>query len=241
MKKQIAMMGLLCVTVFQLHAQTAKNGVVIPLVGAEAPSFTAETTKGTLNFPQDFGKNWKILFAHPKDFTPVCSSELLELAQQQDEYAGMGVKIAIISTDILNQHRDWVTALEQINYKDRAPVKINFPLIADPNYLVSNKYGLIHPAASVEANIRAVFIIDPNNKIRAINFYPIQIGRNMDEIQRTVIALQTIDKQSNLVTPANWKPGDHLMVPVLTQSEKDNIGKPGSTVHQVAWFMNFRK
>ncbi len=224
---------------FQMNSQSKK--AVIPLIGADAPSFTAETTNGVLNFPQDYGSSWKILLAHPKDFTPVCSSELLELSQQQDEYAKLGAKIAVVSTDILDQHKTWVKALEEISYKDRAPVKIKFPLIADPHFIVSDKYGLIHPDASVEVNIRAVFIIDPSNKIRAINFYPLQVGRNMDEIKRTLIALETIDKQKNTAAPANWEPGGNLMVPVLTQNEKNNIGKPESDIYQVAWFMNFRK
>lgn len=239
MKKAVLIFCVAVGSVLTLNSQDKK--VSIPLIGATAPSFTAETTTGKLNFPQDFGANWKVLFAHPKDFTPVCSSELLELAQQQDEYAGMGVKVAVISTDILDQHRHWVQALEEIRYKDREPVKIKFPLIADPNFLVSEKYGLIHPQASVDANIRAVFIIDPSNKIRSINFYPLQVGRNMDEIKRTLLALQTIDKKQNVAAPANWKPGEYLLVPVLSESEKTGVGSAGSDIHQVAWFMNFRK
>ncbi|OFY58700.1 MAG: peroxiredoxin, partial [Bacteroidetes bacterium RBG_13_46_8] len=190
--------------------------VRIPLIGDKAPSFTGQSTLGEITFPDNFGKSWKILFAHPKDYTPVCSSELLELAYQQEEYEKLGVKIVVLSTDVLSMHTSWVKALEEIKYKDREPVKIKFPLVADDKLMISNKYGMIHPSASISENIRGVFIIDPNNNIRAINFYPMQVGRNMDEIKRTVIALQTIDASENLFAPANWNPGDKLMIPALS-------------------------
>jgi peroxiredoxin (alkyl hydroperoxide reductase subunit C) len=240
MKKEIAFFILLLVSVLQMNAQDNKS-VRIPLIGDRAPYFTGQSTQGEITFPDDFGKSWKILFAHPKDFTPVCSSELLELAYQQEEYKKLGVKILVLSTDILSQHISWVKALEEIEYKDREPVKINFPLVADDNLVISNKYGMIHPSASIAQNIRGVFIIDPDNIIRAISFYPMQVGRNLDEIKRTVIALQTVDASHFVVTPANWNPGDKLMIPVLSKSESENTGKTGSgsAVDQVAWFMNF--
>jgi peroxiredoxin 2/4 len=240
MKNKIAFIFLLMISVLQLNAQDNKP-VRIPLIGDKAPYFTAQSTQGKITFPDDFGKSWKILFAHPKDFTPVCSSELLELAYQQEDYAKLGVKIIVVSTDILNQHLAWVKSLEEIKYKDREPVKINFPLVADDSLKIANKYGMIHPSASLSENVRGVFIIDPQNRIRSISFYPMQVGRNLDEIKRTIIALQTVDANQKLVAPANWKPGDELMVRVLTQTEKDNLGKPESDINQVAWFMNFKK
>lgn len=240
MSKKILLLGFLIISMIQMNAQDNKN-IRIPLIGDDAPSFRVQSTKGEIVFPRDFGRNWKIIFSHPKDFTPVCSSELLELAHQQQAYKDLGVEIIVLSTDVLSQHQDWVKALEEINYKDRGTVKIKFPLIDDSEYLISNKYGLIHPSVNIAENIRGVFIIDPNNKIRSINFYPMEIGRNMEEIKRTVIALQTVDANDNVATPANWTPGEYLMVPVLTENEKKQLGKPESYIHQVTWFMNFRK
>lgn len=240
MKTKVLVLVMLFMTVIQVHSQEKKI-IRIPLLGEVAPSFKAQSTNGQIAFPEDFGNKWKILFAHPKDFTPVCSSELLELSQQQEDYRNLDAQIVVLSTDIISQHNDWVKALEEIKYKDREPVKIKFPLVADDNLIISNQYGMIDPSSSISQNIRAVFIIDPKNKIRSITFYPKEVGRNMEEIKRTLVALQTIDDQKNLVTPANWIPGDNLMVPVITQAERERIGNADSDIHQVAWFMNFRK
>jgi len=238
MKKEIAIFILFLGFVLPMNAQDNKPNH-IPLIGERAPSFTGQSTQGTISFPYDFGKSWKILFAHPKDFTPVCSSEILELAYQQEEYEKLGVKIIVVSTDILSQHFSWVKALEELRYKDREPVKINFPLVADEKMVISNEYGMIHPYVSIAQNIRGVFIIDPENIIRFICFYPMQVGRNLDEIKRTVIALQTVDASQLVVTPANWKPGDKLMIPVLSKSESETAGETGSAIDEVSWFMRF--
>ena len=238
MKKNFLIAAFLIVAVIQLNAQN--NQKRIPLIGDDAPSFKAKTTLGNINFPKDYGTSWKIIFSHPKDFTPVCSSELLELAQQQTDYDKLGVKILVLSTDLLSQHNDWVRALEEIKYKDRSPVKIKFPLIDDSDYAISHKYGMIHPSVNIAENIRAVFIIDPNNKIRSINFYPMEIGRNTDEIKRTILALQTVDANKNHNAPANWKPGEPLLVSVLTDAERNSVNTPGSDIIQLSWFMNFR-
>jgi len=238
MNKKFAFIILFLGFLLQLNAQDNKP-VHIPLIGEKAPSFTGQSTQGEISFPYDFGKNWKILFAHPKDFTPVCSSEILELAYQQEEYEKLGVKIVVLSTDILSQHFSWVKALEEIRYKDREPVKINFPLVADETMEIANKYGMIHPYVSIAQNIRGVFIIDPENTIRAIFFYPMQVGRNLDEIERTIIALQTVDERQLVVAPANWNPGEKLMIPVLSKSESESAGQTGSGIDQVSWFMRF--
>jgi peroxiredoxin (alkyl hydroperoxide reductase subunit C) len=238
MKKEFIIFLLLMVPLMQMNSQDTKK-VNIPLIGDETPHFRCKSTNGEISFPNDFGDSWKILFSHPRDFTPVCSSELLELAQQQEDYEKLGVKIIVLSTDVLTLHTSWVKALEEVKYKNREPVKIKFPLVADDDFQISNKFGMIHPSVSTAETVRGVFIIDPLNKIRYISFYPMQIGRNLDEIKRIVIALQTIDTNENIVTPANWNPGEKLMIPKLTQTEIDNIGTSGSNVDQVAWFMNF--
>jgi peroxiredoxin 2/4 len=241
MKIRIIIIVLLSFSVSQIWSQE-NNTNRIPLIGENAPAFTAASTNGLITFPDDFGSKWKILFSHPADYTPVCSSEILELAQMQQDFDEMNTKIAIISTDILEKHYSWKKSLESLNYKNRPPVKIEFPLIADNNWTVSKEYGMLHSPSSSTKDVRGVYIIDPANKIRAIFFYPMQVGRNMDEILRTVAALKTADKEE-VLTPANWKPGDDVMMPyVRSADEAENLGT-GQDLdkYKVSWYMLFKK
>ena len=237
MKKFLIPAVLLMFCVSLLSAQESS----IPLIGSKAPSFTAISTNGKIKFPEDYGNSWKIMFSHPKDFTPVCSSEMLELAYAQKSFEEMGVKLLVLSTDLLEQHNSWKAALEEIPYKDREPVTINFPLVADNDLKVSTLYGMIHSQASLSQNIRGVYIISPENTIRAIMFYPNEVGRNIEELKRTVIALQTNYADNSVVTPANWQMGDDVLVPVLSQAEKNNLSSPTSEYYQMSWFMSFKK
>ena len=237
MKKSI----LVSIASVLFFAQMNAQEVTIPQIGVQAPSFTSLSTNGTISFPSDFGNNWKILFSHPKDFTPVCSSEILELAYAQESFKELNTKLVVVSTDIMEQHNSWKAALEEISYQDRDPVKIDFPLVADNDMKVAKLYGMIHSANSVRENIRGVYFIDPDNTIRAIQFYPNEVGRNVDEVQRMLVALQQTRTQKNTVTPANWQPGEDMIVPVLSANEKETIGEPGSDFYQVAWFMTFKK
>jgi peroxiredoxin 2/4 len=211
MLKKSILTGIFVFSLIGLYAQKS-GSTAIPLIGSVAPSFTAQSTKGEVTFPGESVSTWKILFSHPRDFTPVCSSELLELAQKQEEFKKLGVQIFVVSTDALDQHKDWVNSLNTVKYKDRAPVAIDFPLIDDQNKKIATLYGMLHEDASTTRTVRGVFIVDPNDKIRYIGFYPMEVGRNLDEIERTVIALQTADKQ-HVVIPANWKPGDDAFLP----------------------------
>ncbi len=197
----------------------------IPLIGSKAPSFTAESTNGTLTFPEDYGKSWKILFSHPQDFTPVCSSELLELAYMQNQFADLNVKIAIISTDNVARHKEWKAYLEEIDYKGRGQQKIEFPLLDDKTAVASKQYGMVHPVVSTNRDVRGVFIIDSENTIRSINFYPMEVGRNFQEITRVVHALQAT-KQAKVLTPANWEKGDDVMVPFYPYTEEQLASNP---------------
>jgi peroxiredoxin (alkyl hydroperoxide reductase subunit C) len=197
----------------------------IPLIGSEAPSFMANSTSGKMEFPNDFGKSWKILFSHPQDFTPVCSSELLELADLQDEFEKLDVKIAVISTDDVVQHEMWVAHLEEIDYKGRGTKEIEFPLFEDQDKKVSRMYGMLHEPVSTTRDIRGVFVIDPDNVIRSVNFYPLQVGRNMNEFVRLIEALQTTD-EARVITPANWKKGDDVMVPYYPYTKAQLIANP---------------
>lgn len=197
----------------------------IPLIGSKAPSFTAKSTNGKIKFPEDYGKDWKILFSHPQDFTPVCSSELLELAYMQKDFERLGVKIAVISTDDVDQHKMWKAHLEELDYKGRGTQHINFPIIDDSKATVSRTYGMLHKPASTNKDIRGVFIIDPENTVRSINFYPMQVGRNMNEIVRIVEALQTTDA-AKVLTPANWNKGDDVLVPYYPYTKAQLAAKP---------------
>jgi peroxiredoxin 2/4 len=224
-----------------LFSQENKE-VRIPLIGETAPSFTAESTRGKITFPDDFYGKWKILFSHPAAFTPVCTTELIELAEMQPELEKLDTKVAVISTDGLNSHLAWVKSMESIRYKDKDPVKINYPLISDNGLEISKKYGMIHSYSSTTRDVRGVFIIDPNDKIRAIFFYPMNVGRNMDEIKRTLIALQTAEGK-NILTPANWIPGSDVLIPApKTEAEADKLaGKMDPDLHEIVWYLWFKK
>lgn len=197
----------------------------IPLIGSQAPSFTAKSTDGKITFPDGFGDSWKILFSHPQDFTPVCSSELLELAYMQDEFDQLGVKVAVISTDDIDQHNMWKAHLEELDYKNRGIQKIEFPLFEDQNGAISKKYGMLHEPVSTTKDIRGVFIIDSENVVRSINFYPMEVGRNMQEIVRIVEALQKTDAEQ-VLTPANWTQGDDVMVPYYPYTKAELAVNP---------------
>jgi peroxiredoxin (alkyl hydroperoxide reductase subunit C) len=212
----------------------------IPLIGETAPSFTSESTSGTINFPYDFGLNWKVILSHPMDFTPVCSTELIELANLQHEFETLGVKLLIVSTDPLETHKQWKKVLEQIEYKQYSPQKINFPIVDDSSLLISKLYGMIHLESDNNRDVRGVFIIDPDNKIRAEFFYPQEVGRNMDELLRTVIALQTTGRL-NVLTPSNWKKGHDVLVPFPVKSDMSVMNKESGEYYQYSWFLIFKK
>ena len=222
MKKLVLIMILMLVTAGLLFPQQQSR---IPLIGAKAPSFTANSTYGNITFPDDFGTSWKILFSHPQNFTPVCSSELLELAYMQKEFEKFGVRLAVISTDDVAQHKMWVAHLEELDYKGRGVQKITFPLFEDVQGKISRTYGMLHEPTSTSRDIRGVFILDSENVVRSINFYPIKIGRNMHEIQRIVLALKTTG-QENVFTPANWTPGDDVIVPHFPYTKEQITENP---------------
>lgn len=213
MKQLVLITALLICSLFVM----AKTGTA--QLGEEAPEFTAQTTNGTLNFPSDFGNSWKILFSHPQDFTPVCTSEILKLADMQQDFKELNCELAIISTDLLSQHKSWKQSIEDIVREGKENVKIEFPIIEDEKAFISRKYGMIHGRVSTTKDVRGVFIIDDKNVVQSINYYPMNLGRNMDEIKRMVVALQTSDKEKVLM-PANWNVGDDVLVPYKPYSEE---------------------
>lgn len=212
----------------------------IPLIGSIAPAFTAESTNGTIVFPADFGKSWKILLSHPQDFTPVCSSEILELADHQQDFDKLNVKLIVLSSDDLFTHEEWKSALEELDYNGKPVEKIKFPLVDDESRVASKLYGMMHPQTNSTRDVRGVFVVDPDNIVQAVYFYPMGVGRSTDELLRLVEALQATSS-GNVMAPANWKKGNDLLVRVppsvsQTQSQIDNDG-----FYKLAWFMWYKK
>jgi peroxiredoxin 2/4 len=212
----------------------------IPLIGETAPSFTAQSTNGELKFPADFGRSWKILFSHPQDFTPVCTTEILELANLQEDFNKLGVKLVAVSTDRLNTHEQWKKAMESLVYKDRKSLKIDFPLVDDADLAISKKYGMIHSASNTTRDVRGVYIIDPDNIIQAVYFYPISVGRNTDELVRMVTALERTH-QDKVLTPANWRAGEDVMVPTIPKVNSTSEELASQGLYNLTWFMWYKK
>lgn len=185
----------------------------MPRIGDKAPEFKAVTTQGDINFPADYSGKWVILFSHPADFTPVCTSEFMTFAARESEFEALNCKLVGLSVDGLYSHIAWLrTIKDKIEYKGMKNVEVNFPLIEDITMDVARKYGMIQPGESNTKAVRAVFFVDPKGVIRAIIYYPLSMGRNFDELKRALVAMQTADKY-NIATPADWKPGDDVIVP----------------------------
>lgn len=182
---------------------------IAPLVriGDQAPDFEAMTTTGMLNFSDYIKNSWAILFSHPADFTPVCTTEMSGFAKEQQFFNDHGTKLIGLSIDSIHAHIAWVH-----NVKKNSGVLFEFPIIADIDMSVSKKYGMLQPGESETAAVRAVYFIDPTGKIRLIMYYPLNVGRNMEEIKRCLVALQTSD-QHKVAMPLNWQPGDQVIVP----------------------------
>lgn len=179
-------------------------------LGSIAPDFAQNSTEGLLKFHEWLGSSWAVLFSHPKDFTPVCTTELGYVARIKPEFDRRGVKVLALSVDDADSHQRWVGDIEETQ-----GTKLNYPILADVDRKVAGLYGMIHPEANDTFTVRSVFLIDPNKKIRATFTYPASAGRNFDELLRLIDSLQLTDKHS-VATPANWKDGeDVVIVPAL--------------------------
>jgi peroxiredoxin (alkyl hydroperoxide reductase subunit C) len=186
---------------------------VMPRIGEPAPAFEASTTQGKISFPGDFKGKWVILFSHPSDFTPVCTSEFMAFATLTPQFEALNCQLIGLSVDGLYSHIAWLRTIhDRIEYKGMKHVNVTFPLIDDISMKVANLYGMIQPGASSTAAVRAVFFIDPKGMIRTILYYPMALGRNFDEIRRILTGLQTADAFS-VALPADWRPGDEVIVP----------------------------
>ncbi len=180
---------------------------VMPRIGDQAPDFTAVTTKGKIKFSEYATDKWVILFSHPADFTPVCTTEMSGFAQRKNEFDALNTELMGLSIDSIHSHLAWVN-----NVKEKTGVYFDFPIIADIDMKVSKLYGMLQPNESETAAVRAVFFIDPTKKIRLVMYYPLNVGRNMDEILRALEALQVSDA-NKVAMPLNWKRGDRVIVP----------------------------
>src|SRR5438874_424882 len=189
-------------------------------LGDQAPDFTAETTEGKVNLYDYIGDGWGILFSHPKDFTPVCTTELGAVAKLKDQFGKRNTKVIAVSVDPVESHERWVGDIEEVN-----GVKMNYPIIGDPDRTVADLYGMIHPNASDTATVRSVFIIGPDKKVKLTLTYPASTGRNFDEVLRVLDSLQLTAKHQ-VATPSDWKQGDDVII-VPAVSDEDAKAKYG--------------
>lgn len=214
----------------------------MPLIGELAPAFTAVTTQGMINFPNDYKGKWVILFSHPADFTPVCTTEFMTFATMMDDFKALNTELVGLSVDSLYAHIAWLRKIKEIEYNGMKDVEVTFPLIEDIRMDVAKKYGMIQPGASNTQAVRAVFVIDPKGVIRTILYYPLSTGRNFDEIKRIILALQKADKD-HVATPADWRPGDDVIVPTAGSCgvAKERMEQQNDDMYCLDWFLCFKR
>lgn len=219
-----------------------KEQITMPLIGDTAPSFKANTTMGEINFPEDYKGKWVILFSHPADFTPVCTTEFMTFASMQEDFRRLNTELIGLSIDSLYSHIAWLRKINEIKYKDLVNVEVNFPVIEDIKMDVAKKFGMIQPNASSTQAVRAVFIIDDKQKVRTVLYYPASTGRNMNEIKRIIIALQKADKE-NIATPANWQQGEDVILPPPGScgTAKERIETKEEGKYCLDWFLCLKK
>lgn len=214
----------------------------MPLIGDMAPSFKAVTTQGEINFPQDYAGKWVILFSHPADFTPVCTTEFMTFGSMLNEFKALNTELVGLSVDSLYAHIAWLRRIKELEWNGKKDIEITFPLIEDIRMDVAKKYGMIQPGQSNTQAVRAVFVIDPEGKIRTILYYPLTTGRNFDEIKRIILALQKADKDK-VATPADWRPGQDVIVPTAGScgTAKERMENQNDDQYCLDWFMCFRR
>jgi peroxiredoxin (alkyl hydroperoxide reductase subunit C) len=218
-----------------------ENNYRMPLIGDPAPAFEAVTTQGNIKFPEDFKGKWVILFSHPADFTPVCTTEFMTFASMADEFKELNTELVGLSVDSLYAHIAWLRKIQELEWKGMKNVEVKFPLIEDIKMDVANKYGMIQSQSTTQA-VRAVFFIDPKGIIWTILYYPASLGRNFDEIKRIILGLQKADKDA-VATPANWQPGDDTIIPTPGSCgvAKERMESKDENKYCLDWFLCFNK
>ncbi len=214
----------------------------MPMIGEKAPEFEANTTQGPINFPKDFEGKWVIFFSHPADFTPVCTTEFMTFAMLHDEFRALNCELVGLSVDSIYSHIAWLRKIQELEWNGKNCLSVEFPLVEDITMKVARKYGMIQASESSTQAVRAVFVIDPTGTIRAIIYYPLSTGRNFDEIKRLLKALQTADAE-NCATPADWRPGDDVIVPTAGSCgvAKERVEKKTKDQYCLDWFLCFKK
>ena len=214
----------------------------MPLIGENAPAFKAVTTQGEINFPEDYKGKWVILFSHPADFTPVCTTEFMTFGSMIDEFKELNTELIGLSVDSLYSHIAWLRKIQELEWNGKKNINVTFPLIEDIRMDIAKQYGMIQPGQSNTQAVRAVFVIDPNGKIRTILYYPLSLGRNFDEIKRIILALQKADADG-VATPADWRPGDDVIVPTAGScgTAKERMENQTDDQYCLDWFMCFRR
>lgn len=214
----------------------------MPLIGDQAPHFTAQTTNGTISFPEDYSGHWVILFSHPMDFTPVCTTEFLSFQIMINEFQKLNTELIGLSVGGISSHLAWFRSIhDEISFMGHKNVNITFPVIADLDLSVSKLYGMIHPNTSETKTVRSVFIIDKNGIIRTILYYPQTTGRNIKEIYRILTALQTTDA-FHVSTPADWTPGKPVVEPSPQTLDDMNkrLENHRKNIDVQSWYLAFR-
>lgn len=214
----------------------------LPLIGDDAPSFKAVTTQGEINFPQDFKGKWVILFSHPADFTPVCTTEFMTFASMMDEFKQLNTELVGLSIDSLYSHIAWLRKIQELEWNGLKNIEVTFPLIEDIKMEVAKRYGMVQPGQSTTQAVRAVFVVDPKGKVRTILYYPLSTGRNFDEIKRIILALQKADNDG-VATPADWRPGDDVIVPTAGSCgvAKERMQSQDDETYCLDWFLCFKR
>lgn len=214
----------------------------MPLIGDQAPAFTAVTTQGNIRFPEDFAGKWVVLFSHPADFTPVCTTEFMTFGSMIEDFKKLNTELVGLSVDSLYSHIAWLRKIQELEWNGKKNIQVTFPLIEDISMKVAKAYGMIQPRQSTTSAVRAVFVIDPEGIIRTILYYPQSTGRNFDEIKRIIQALQKADADG-VATPADWRPGDDVIVPPAGScgTAKERMESQNENEYCLDWFLCFRK
>lgn len=211
--------------------EVQENVTSMPRIGDIAPDFEAVTTVGKIKMSDYANDKWIVMFSHPADFTPVCTTEMSGFALRQDEFKALNTELLGLSIDSVHAHLGWVN-----NVREKMGIYMNFPIIADIDMKVSKLYGMLQPNESTTAAVRAVFFIDPSKKIRLIMYYPLNVGRNMDEIVRALKALQFSDANS-VAMPLNWQPGEKVIVPSPKTLAEMDERIADSTIEKVDFYL----
>ncbi|MEN8150653.1 MAG: peroxiredoxin [Planctomycetota bacterium] len=220
----------------------AKKAAVAPRLGDKAPAFKAESTSGEIDFPAAYKGRWVVLFGHPGDFSPVCTTEFMQFAAAKPKFDALQCDLLAVSADSVDSHMSWLKEVRGLRYGELSDVKVDFPVLADPALEIAKSYGMVHPKTLKKAAVRTLFVIDPGGKVRATIAYPPTIGRSIPEVLRLVTALQTSDYY-DVATPADWQPGDDVILKPLATKEA-NVKRSrhrSADYYSLAWFLCLKR